>query len=238
MSANATRIFGIRVNMDPKLLIGALVLLAGFLFWYNSSSEDAPATANSAATPAASVASSAYVAPVRPTVPRRSSAVSSERATLRVRPIDATRGDIDPTLRLDLLARLSTIQPSPATRSLFEIGPTSSAAIVAGAPTIIPKPVGPQTPTNPLGFGGNAPPTTIQTTVNIPLKYYGYVKPSSPRAANQGLFLDGENVLLANEGQLLQGRYLVVELTPNGARLEDTTLKQGQTLPVLPVAMP
>ena len=237
MSANATRIFGVRLNMDPKLLIGALILVAGVLFWYNSSSDDAPPMANSGATPAASIANSAYVAPVRPAVPRRSNSLSSERSTLRVRPIDATRGDVDPTLRLDLLARLSTLHPSPATRSLFEIGPTSS-AIVAGAPTVMPKPVGPHTPQNPLGFDGHAPTTTIQTQVNIPLKYYGYVKPSSPRATNQGLFLDGDNVLLANEGQLLQGKYLVVELTPNSARLEDTTLKQGQTLPVLPVAMP
>jgi len=40
---------------------------------------------------------------------------------LRIRPVDATRGDIDPTLRLDLLERLQKVPQAKVTRSLFEL---------------------------------------------------------------------------------------------------------------------
>jgi hypothetical protein len=73
--------------------------------------------------------------------------------------------------------------------------------------------------------------------VNVPLKYYGYVKPQDGKEANRGLFLDGDIVLVAVEGQMIKGRYLVVELTPNRARIEDTQLRQSQDLPVIPVAV-
>jgi hypothetical protein len=73
--------------------------------------------------------------------------------------------------------------------------------------------------------------------VNIPLKYYGFMKPMEPGQANRGLFLDGDNVLVASEGQTLKQRYMVVELGPNTAKMEDTTVKQGQTLPVVPAAL-
>ena len=237
MSAtNATRIFGIRVGVDPKILIGGLVVIAGLLFWYNSSSDDS--VASPAATPTATAIANnpSYIAPVRPApARRRGTALASDRSALRIPVVDPTRGDIDPTLRLDLLQRLRTLQPSPATRSLFEIGTLASAATAAPpkikAPIITP---GPQTP---IGNAGG-PSTTFSTALNIPLKYYGYAKPSSPQAINQGLFLFDDNVLVASEGQVVNGKYLVVELTPSSARLEDTNLKQGQTLPVVPVAQP
>jgi hypothetical protein len=52
------------------------------------------------------------------------------------------------------------------------------------------------------------------------------------------LFLDGDNVLVVAEGQVVKQRFLIVELTPTTARIEDTQMKQGQTLPVTPVANP
>jgi hypothetical protein len=74
--------------------------------------------------------------------------------------------------------------------------------------------------------------------VNIPLKFYGFANPAAqgPGKGKQGLFLEGDNVVVASEGELVDHRYLVVELTPVTARLEDTQLKQGQTLPVVPEA--
>ncbi len=72
--------------------------------------------------------------------------------------------------------------------------------------------------------------------LNIPLKFYGFVRPVGKGKSNQGFFLDGDNILIASEGEVLKGRYLVVALTPNSARLEDTQLKKGQTLAVVPEA--
>jgi hypothetical protein len=52
----------------------------------------------------------------------------------------------------------------------------------------------------------------------------------------RGFFMEGDNILVAIEGQLIQQRYLVVQLTPKTAKLEDTQLKLGQTLQLVPEA--
>ncbi len=226
-AASPTRIFGVRVGIDPKILVGGLIIAAAILWWYNSRSDDeinTPATAvnRPAALPAPAVS-------LRPHVPVRRAAATSDRDTLRFRPIDATRGDVDPTLRLDLLKRLQFVKADPGGRSLFEAGPPpltpAQKALLANAPRLAPKPL-------PAATMANTPPP-----FNIPLKYYGFVKPGEKGATNRGLFLDGDNVLVASEGEVLKQRYLVVELTGTSARLEDVQMKQGQTLSVVPVAM-
>ena len=73
--------------------------------------------------------------------------------------------------------------------------------------------------------------------LNIPLKYYGFVKSASNDEPNRGFFLEGDNVLVGSEGDTLDHRYLVVELNANGAKLEDTQMKQGATLAVVPEAL-
>ncbi len=227
MSAvSQTRIFGVRIGIDPKILVGGLIVVAGILWWENSRSDEdtsTPATAvnRPVAMPAPAVA-------LRPHAPVRRATTSGDRDTLRFRPIDATRGDVDPTLRLDLLSRLQFVKADPGGRSLFEVGPppmtAEQKAILANAPRLPPKPL-------PVQSVANTPPQ-----VNIPLKYYGFVKPGERGVTNRGLFLDGDNVLVASEGEVLKQRYLVVELTGTSARLEDVQMKQGQTLPVVPVA--
>ncbi len=226
MSAAAqTKIFGIRVGIDPKILIGALIAFAALLFWYNSRGDE-ETSAPTVARPASATA------PItRPHTPVRRTVNTNDRGTLRLRPIDPTRGDVDPTLRLDLLARLQKLQPAAGGRNLFELGPPpltpAQKAAIANAPKIVPK-----MPPQPV-----ARTTPIVPTVDIPLKYYGFAKPTDKGQANSGFFLDGDNVIVASEGQLVKQQYLVVELTPTSARLEDVHLKAKQTLPVVPEFM-
>lgn len=235
MSAAAaqTKIFGIRLGIDPKFLILGLFVVGGLLYWYNSrGDEDSEGTAVNrpavTATPAVAL---------RPHVTRRSVASNAERNTLRVRPIDPTRGDVDPTLRLDLLNRLQFVKQAQGARSLFDAGPPpmtpEQKALLAHAPIIAPRPL----PTNNRPTGN----MNLGAMVNIPLKYYGFVK-GDKNSANRGLFLDGDNVLVASEGEVLNvhnQRILVVELSGTSARMEDVQIKQGQTLPVvLPVVNP
>lgn len=227
-AASQTRIFGVRIGIDPKILVGVLIVAAGILWWWNSRGDDETSTPATAVNRPAAVPMPAV--PLRPHAPlRRATTIAGDRDTLRLRPIDATRGDVDPTLRLDLLKRLQFVKADPGGRSLFEVGPPpmtpEQKAILANAPKLPPKPL---------------PPVTVVNTppqVNIPLKYYGFVKPGERGATNRGLFLDGDNVLVAYEGEVLKQRYLVVELTGTSARLEDVQMKQGQTLPVVPVAL-
>ncbi len=230
MSAAAqTKIFGIRLGVDPKILVIGLIAVAALLFWYNSGGEEgAPQTARVTRPEATEHAS--IPARARSALQRRAAGSQNERTTLRVRPIDATSGDVDPTLRLDLLTRLQTVALPSTERNLFEAGaeaPTLAGAGPIKGPIMPPKPLAPPS----IAVVAPGPPP-----VNIPFKYYGFAKAASSGVANRGFFLDGDNVLVASEGELLQKRYLVVELSANMAKLEDTQLKQGQTLQVVPEA--
>ena len=230
-TAHATRIFGIKIGVDPKILIGVLIVLAGLLFWYNSRSDDESAIG---APPRAAVAGNAGSKAVgeRKPVPRRSTGQGiNDRGILRMRAVDPTKGDVDPTLHLDLLSRLSVVSEGKIGRSVFESGP--SAESIAAAAAI----KGPKIPVSPITQVPVAPPVTVTPEINVPFKYYGYAKPEEKAEANRGLFLDDtENVLVASEGQTVKGHYLVVELTPKSARIEDTNVRQGKTIPVAPMA--
>ncbi len=239
-SAAPTKIFGIRLGLDPKMLVVLLIGVAAFLFWYNSRSDEGPA-APATTRPAANLAPAQTEVPSAPSVAgrapgrnavseRRSTTTADRGSTLRMRPIDPTHGDVDPTLRLELLARLQSVQPAGDQRNLFQMGPaplTDLAGRPIGHPIIPVKPVPMPVPT---------PAPMVDPEANIPLKYYGFAKPSGRASYNKGFFLDGDTILVAYEGDLLKQRYLIVELTPTNARVEDTQVKKGKTLPLEPQA--
>jgi hypothetical protein len=127
------------------------------------------------------------------------------------------------------------VQLAPAGRSLFEIGPaplTPAEKALIEHPPAVPK----TRPVTPFPAPGSVPAT--EQALNIPLKYYGFVTAGQKNQGSRGLFLDGDNVVVGSEGELVMKRYLVVSLTPTSARLEDTQLKKGQTLRVVPAATP
>lgn len=225
-AATQTRIFGIRLGVDPKFLVGGLIGLAALLFWYNSRGEEDTSSTTRTSLP---IAAPVAIGKTRASSQRRR-ATRDDRGTLRLRAVDPTRGDVDPVLRLDLLARLSNVHPPAVARNLFETGPATPAEGAAHLPvrSIIPQPVPPPV----------APQNTVPAamTANIPLKYYGFAKPANQGEANRGFFLEGDNIVVAIEGQLIQQRYLVVQLTAANARLEDTQIKLGQTIAVVPEA--
>ncbi len=229
------KIFGISLGIDPKILVGGLVVLAAVMFWFNSRGEDSSST--TAAGSRVEVAPSpASVANARSRVSRRNRNVANDRGTLRIRAVDATRGDIDPTLRLELLSRLQSVNPAKPGRSLFEIGPEPAGVNAASSMPPIRGPMVPVVPQRPAQIDGLAQPGVAQ--VAIPLKFYGFVRPAGKGQSNQGLFLEGDNIMVASEGELIDHRYLVRELSAVDARLEDTQVKQGQTLHVVPEARP
>ena len=231
MSATAqTKIFGVRLGIDPKILVVGLLGIAAAIFWINargSSEGSSPRGMNpEQASPVASAVTKGHGQADR----RRGSHL--DRGTLRLRAVDATRGDIDPTLRLDFLDRLSKVQAPASMRNLFEAGPATEPGI---AGSVVPNRVIPvKTPELPPVRPSY--PITPLIAANIPYKYYGFAKPLNSGDGNRGFFMEGDNVFVAVEGQLLENRYLVVQLTPNDARVEDTQVKLGKTLPVVPEA--
>jgi hypothetical protein len=138
--------------------------------------------------------------------------------------------NIDPTLHLNLLAKLQGVQVEVGGRSLFEIG-TEPAAVLKGkdpGPIAVAKPfVGPQPPPPP------PPPPPDPKAPPIPLKFYGFVNPS--KATNKrAFFLDGEDIIIAGEGDMVKKRYKIVRIGVNSAVVEDTEFKTNnqQTLPL------
>jgi hypothetical protein len=230
-AASQSTIFGLRLKVDPKILVGGILAMAALLFWYNSrGDEEGPSTAANAVRPVAPAAASmpkSHIAAIR-----RGSTATNDRGTLRLRPVDATHGNVDPTLRLELLTRLQSEDEVPTGRSLFEAGPTPAEVAAANLPRI----TGPKIPPQPLPPAGPIVPAG-PAPLNIPLKFYGFVKPTDKREVSRGFFMDGDNVLVAAEGQVLKQKYRVMELTAKAARLEDIQLKQSETLPVVPEAM-
>ena len=135
-------------------------------------------------------------------------------------------------MKLGLLDRVRSVELVAGGRNLFEIGPQMTAAKLPPVPVVAkmtPKPIEPL---------GPMPPPPIQAPhVNVPFRYYGFVRPTLRGDGNRGYFMDGETILMATEGDVLKGHFLVVALSPNTARIEDIQLKQGQDLQLIPEAV-
>jgi hypothetical protein len=116
--------------------------------------------------------------------------------------------NLDPTLKLDLLATSEKTQYEGSGRNIF----VSQAEAV-----VIPHPITPgasdapqitqyQTPTPP-----QPPP--------IPLKFYGFAsRPGEPKK----IFLKlGEDVFVAGEGEIVDRRYKVIRISPTSVQIQD-----------------
>ncbi len=230
-AARQTKIFGVNIGVDPKILGVGLAVLTAFFLWFNlRGGDDEEHISNAGATPAAKLRIATSTP--RPASARRSNAIPRDRGALSMKAVDPTRGDIDPTLRLSLLQRVNGVEFHPGGRNLFDSGPETAEGLPAAlkGPKMIPRAL----PTAPVIAA--QPPVAGPPQVNVPFKYYGFVKPASRGESNRGFFMEGDNVLIGVEGDVLHSRYLIVMLTPNLARIEDTELKQGQDLPVAPEA--
>ncbi len=129
------------------------------------------------------------------------------------RNIDVTA--IDPTLRLDLLAKVQAVNMNGGERNIFQFGaaPMPKAPEQKVIPAPAPLEVKPAAPVKP-------PPPPI------PLKFYGYsqARPGIKRA----FFLDGEDIIVAAEGDLIKKRYKVLRIGINSVVVEDTQYENHQ----------
>jgi hypothetical protein len=224
-----------KLGADPKkiAILGGLVVVAGYFYFSNSNSGGG----GGSNTPIASRAPVAASPGKAPRVGARASNRGSQqdasgarefKPSLKPKNIDTT--NIDPTLRLDLLAKVKTVAMDAGTRSLFEIAAAPPEAIknikepekIAIAKPfvgpVMPKPVEP--PPEP-----KAPP--------IPLKFYGFVNKTKV-GDKRAFFLDGEDIVIAGEGDMIKKRYKIVRIGVNSAVVEDTQFKSNneQTLPL------
>ena len=143
--------------------------------------------------------------------------------------LDASK--VDPTLRLDLLAKVQEVGPAGGTRNLFQTAPAP--------PKVEDKPKGPE-PKVFVKYGPNPPPPPKPAPPPpppppIPLTYYGIatVRHNGKRTA---YFMpkDGDEILYGAEGETLKRRYRVVRISPNSVVMLDTETGSQQTLALVP----
>jgi outer membrane biosynthesis protein TonB len=222
-----------KLGAEPKKLaiLGTLLVVAAVLFYVNLSGDAGPEelAALPKMTPVTPVARSGAPAPAAPAPASREARRPREfRPSVRhpaEQPLDPEK--VDPTLRLELLEKLHNVTLRGAGRNIFEFAapPPPPPSARPPEPKIIPRPA-------------NAPPPVeIAQPVDppkpqappIPLKFYGFI--STPRGAERrAFFLDGEEIVVAAEGDTIKSRYKVLRIGLNSVEMEDLQFQQRQTL--------
>jgi hypothetical protein len=64
----------------------------------------------------------------------------------------------------------------------------------------------------------------------IPFKFYGFIAPATGGLSRRAFFLEGEDIFVAGEGEMIKKRYKVVRIGVNSAVVEDTQHSHQQTL--------
>jgi hypothetical protein len=214
-----------------KVVILAALLLVAAYFLYTNLSSSAPENSHSAAH-SSDLAPQPNIAPAM----GASRAESARRAPQEFRPSFKHKGGIDPNtidpkLRLDLLAKVQSVEAVPAERNLFQFGAAALPALSAGAGMkdgkIIPGHKSLVAGGGPNSDGPAQPPPPPPIT----LKYYGYTA-KRPDGAKRAFFLDGDDIFVAAEGDLIKKRYKVVHIGTSSAEVEDTQFNHRQPLPL------
>jgi hypothetical protein len=121
----------------------------------------------------------------------------------------------NPALRLDLLERLKKSQYQGSHRNIF-----SASAPPPPAPARVEQPTPPPVAT--------APPPQAQPLV-VPATFYGYVT-DMQTGTRRAFFIDGENVSVLAIGEVLMGRFRLVQIGTSTAELEEMASGRRATL--------
>jgi hypothetical protein len=214
-------------SRSKVILLSVLGVALVYVIYSNFSSDGArPAAAPRAAiAPAQAVALPDAPAPaeLRPRAASRAGESRTLRLTLKDKKADPTT--VDPTIRFDLLAKVHDVKLEGGVRNLFQFGaaplpPRPEPKIQVNAPAL-------QAQQQALANNQPAAPPPPPPPP-IPLKFYGY------SSANPGLkkafFLQGDEIVVAAEGDMVQKRYKIVRIGVNSCVVEDTEFKHQQTL--------
>ena len=132
---------------------------------------------------------------------------------------------MDPTLRVDLLAKVRGVEYQTVDRNLFQFAAPKPKTSPQQAEAVKPAPPPKPNSNDPAAPPPKAPPPPIT------LKYFGYAnRPGDAR--RRALLMDGEEIFIAVEGQLIKKRYKVVRIGVNSIVMEDMEFQSQQTLPL------
>ncbi len=148
------------------------------------------------------------------TTPSTTTPVTATRGQKRVRVLATLRPSLDPSLRFDLLKSSEEKEYEGGKRNIFR-------EHVEAVP--LAQPVTPVVITTPVDPGPPPPPP-------IPLKYYGFA--SKPGEARRVFLSSGDEVFIADEGQIIQRRYRILKITPSSVEVEDVLNNIKQVIPL------
>jgi len=151
-----------------------------------------------------SPASSAQAA--APVIPRPAASKPGAKPSAKTK---LPKGEnLDPTLRLDLLATSEKTQYEGAGRNIF---------VSQREEVVIPKPVA-QGNTDTPAVQAYVPPQ-VQPPPPIPLKFYGFA--NSPGEPRKVFLKNGDDVFVAGEGEIVDRRYKVLRISATSVEIQD-----------------
>lgn len=241
-----------KLGAEPKkvVILGGLVVVLAAVAWFNLRSDDSGSS--SAPRPVTSVTPPPAVSAPAPATARSTESGVSRDDRRRAKnntflneftfrqgyepgedkPDPAS---IDPTLRLDLLAKLQQVEAPSALRNVFQYGsaPPPPSSKLPDLPKNPPKIAINESPSQP---SAPPPPPPAPRAPPMTFKYYGY-KVSRSDGRKEAFLLDGEDIIIAGENDAMKaGRYKVVSIGVNSITIEDTQFKSTQTLQLQPDA--
>jgi hypothetical protein len=141
--------------------------------------------------------------------------------------VATTAGALDPTLHMDAMLVTEQVQYQGSGRNIFS---SASAPVVE-----IVKPVAPARPEvkmaevpKPVPCPPNCPPPPPPPP--IPLKFFGVV--TAADGVRKAFLLYQDEVVLAEQGQIVLRRFKVVTMSATSIQVEDLTSGNKQTLPL------
>ena len=226
--------------------LGGLLLVAGYFVYTNLLSDPTPSyTPSRGAAVQRNVDPAALGTPVapppekstqpRPLIVNRNARTDEFHPVLRPRgrqgeqQIDPTT--VDPTIHIELLAKVQEAKIEGGQRNLFQFGAAAPVELPKGQEPVVkvakvfdyPRPLPPPPP--PPGPTPPPPPTPPS------FKYYGLAtkKIDNKRTA---FFLDGEEIILATEGMTVKNRWKVIRIGAESVMLEDGQTRRQQPLQI------
>jgi len=231
-------------NKKELAALAVLALIAGYFLYTNvlAPTGPAPAAGSAAASSAAEgrAASPAPAASLSPRAGARPLRREQRNRSDEFHPVLHSKNpedqidpnEVDPRIRLDLLAKLQNVPPADGGRNLFQVGPPPAPKPNGPEPKIVPpKPaMGPPDVfhNEDLVAKGPPPPPPLPP---ITFKYYGLttVRHNGKRTA---FFMNGEEILIRGVGDMVSGSYRLVSIGLTSATVEDTQSKRQQTVPL------
>lgn len=239
MTAGIKNSHGIKLGAERKKVIFLSVLLVIFaivLVVTHLGNDNMPPGV-SAPTPAASHGNPApaAVAPLQGSIVRSASPAGADQDSTQdfqpsFKKIKAQLKDptqVDPTLRVDELAKLKNELFEGGSRSLFEFSQPSPPKAVEKVKPIEVGPTQAEIAARQAAEDHRPPPPPP-----IPLKYYGFSE-GGQQLPKRAFFIEGENIFVGAEGEIVDKRYKVIRIGVNSVVVEDTTNKNQQTLPLM-----